>query len=68
MRLRTSFADQFLAQFITALSALKVGNPMLEATTHGPLSSEAACELGNMGIEECVNKKPVWTVVMDSPA
>ena len=37
-----AIADPFLAQFTTALSALKVGDPMLEATTHGPLSSEAA--------------------------
>ncbi len=35
-------ADPFLAQFTTALSALKIGDPMLEATTHGPLSTEAA--------------------------
>lgn len=37
-----SIADKFLAQFTTALSALKIGDPMLEATTHGPLSTEAA--------------------------
>ncbi|NMM11358.1 MAG: NAD-dependent succinate-semialdehyde dehydrogenase [Polaromonas sp.] len=37
-----SIADKFIEQFKTALSALKVGDPMLEATTHGPLSTEAA--------------------------
>lgn len=37
-----SIADKFIDQFKTALSALKAGDPMLEATTHGPLSTEAA--------------------------
>ena len=37
-----SIADQFLAKFRTALSALRVGDPMDEKTTHGPLSTEAA--------------------------
>jgi succinate-semialdehyde dehydrogenase / glutarate-semialdehyde dehydrogenase len=35
-------ADQFLSKFKTALEALQAGDPMLEATTHGPLSTEAA--------------------------
>jgi succinate-semialdehyde dehydrogenase/glutarate-semialdehyde dehydrogenase len=35
-------ADQFLAKFRAALAALKPGDPMDEATTLGPLSSEAA--------------------------
>jgi len=35
-------ADTFLAKFKTALEALKPGDPMLEATTLGPLSTEAA--------------------------
>jgi len=35
-------ADQFLAKFKAALEALKPGDPMLEATTQGPLSTEAA--------------------------
>jgi len=33
-------ADAFLAQFKTALQALKPGDPMDEHTTHGPLSTE----------------------------
>jgi succinate-semialdehyde dehydrogenase / glutarate-semialdehyde dehydrogenase len=37
-----SIADQFIDQFKTALSALKAGDPMLETTTHGPLSTEGA--------------------------
>lgn len=37
-----SVADAFLAQFTTALSKLKAGDPMDEATTHGPLSTEGA--------------------------
>lgn len=37
-----SIADAFMDQFKSALSLLKVGDPMLEATTHGPLSTEAA--------------------------
>lgn len=37
-----SIADEFLARFMSALEALKPGDPMDEATTHGPLSSEAA--------------------------
>lgn len=37
-----SVADAFLAKFKTALEALKPGDPITEATTHGPLSSEAA--------------------------
>jgi succinate-semialdehyde dehydrogenase/glutarate-semialdehyde dehydrogenase len=35
-------ADRFLAEFQTALAALKPGDPMDEATTLGPLSTEAA--------------------------
>jgi len=35
-------ADKFLARFQAALAALVPGDPMLEATTHGPLSTEAA--------------------------
>jgi succinate-semialdehyde dehydrogenase / glutarate-semialdehyde dehydrogenase len=37
-----SIADQFLAKFKAALALLQPGDPMLEATTHGPLSTEAA--------------------------
>jgi succinate-semialdehyde dehydrogenase/glutarate-semialdehyde dehydrogenase len=37
-----SVADQFLAEFKTALGKLKVGDPMNEKTTLGPLSTEAA--------------------------
>ena len=35
-------ADRFLAKFKTALEDLEPGDPMLEATTLGPLSTEAA--------------------------
>jgi succinate-semialdehyde dehydrogenase/glutarate-semialdehyde dehydrogenase len=35
-------ADRFLGKFQTALAALKPGDPMDEATTLGPLSTEAA--------------------------
>lgn len=35
-------ADKFLARFKTALEALKPGDPMIETTTLGPLSTEAA--------------------------
>ena len=35
-------ADRFLAKFKTALEALEPGDPMLAATTLGPLSTEAA--------------------------
>ncbi len=37
-----SVADRFLAKFKTALEALEPGDPMLESTTLGPLSTEAA--------------------------
>lgn len=37
-----SIADQFLAKFKAALEALKAGDPMIEETTHGPLSTEDA--------------------------
>src|SRR6185312_15422857 len=37
-----SIADKFLAEFKSALSALKPGDPMDPQTTHGPLSTEAA--------------------------
>ena len=37
-----SIADEFLARFKKALQALKPGDPMDTATTHGPLSSESA--------------------------
>ncbi len=35
-------ADKFLAEFKAALEALKPGDPMDEAVTHGPLSTEGA--------------------------
>jgi succinate-semialdehyde dehydrogenase/glutarate-semialdehyde dehydrogenase len=37
-----SIADEFLEKFKAALSLLKVGNPMDEATTKGPMSTESA--------------------------
>jgi len=37
-----SIADKFIERFQAALSALKAGDPLDEATTLGPLSSEAA--------------------------
>ena len=37
-----SIADVFLEKFKGALSVLKAGDPMLDATTQGPLSTEAA--------------------------
>jgi len=37
-----SVADKFLEKFQAALAALKTGDPLDEATTLGPLSSEAA--------------------------
>ncbi len=37
-----SLADKFLTAFKDALGALKAGDPLLEETTLGPLSSEAA--------------------------
>jgi succinate-semialdehyde dehydrogenase/glutarate-semialdehyde dehydrogenase len=37
-----SIADKFLQRFTAALTALKPGDPALETTTHGPLSTEAA--------------------------
>jgi succinate-semialdehyde dehydrogenase / glutarate-semialdehyde dehydrogenase len=37
-----SIADKFLAKFKAALQTLKPGDPMVEATTHGPLSTEDA--------------------------
>lgn len=36
-----SVADRFLAKFKTALEALEPGDPMVQATTLGPLSTEA---------------------------
>jgi len=37
-----AIADKFLAKFTVALEALKPGDPMIEATTHGPMSTESA--------------------------
>ncbi len=37
-----ALADPFLDKFQTALAALRPGDPMDEATTLGPLSTEAA--------------------------
>ena len=37
-----SIADEFLARFTAALNALQPGDPMDEATTQGPLSTEGA--------------------------
>jgi succinate-semialdehyde dehydrogenase/glutarate-semialdehyde dehydrogenase len=37
-----AIADEFITQFQGALNELKVGDPMDEKTTHGPLSTEAA--------------------------
>ena len=37
-----SIADEFLAKFTAALKELQPGDPMEEATTHGPLSTEGA--------------------------
>jgi len=47
-------ADRFLAMFKAALSDLRAGDPMDEATTLGPLSSEAALMLVLGQIERAV--------------
>ncbi len=44
--------DEFLEKFKTGLEKMKPGDPMQEATTLGPLSSESALE----GLEEQVRK------------
>ena len=55
-------ADRFLDKFQTALAALKPGDPMDEATTLGPLSTEAALVHLLDQVEEAVAKGA--TVVM----
>jgi succinate-semialdehyde dehydrogenase/glutarate-semialdehyde dehydrogenase len=55
-------ADQFLDKFQKALSVLKPGNPMDEATTLGPLSTEAALVQLLGQVEEAVAKGA--TVIM----
>src|SRR5664280_761638 len=55
-------ADRFLDKFQTALAALKPGDPMDEATTLGPLSTEAALVQLLDQVEEAVAKGA--TVVM----
>ena len=49
-------ADTFLDKFQTALAALKPGDPMDEATTLGPLSTEAALVQLLDQVEEAVAK------------
>jgi succinate-semialdehyde dehydrogenase / glutarate-semialdehyde dehydrogenase len=46
--------DQFLTMFRAALEALKIGDPLDEATTLGPLSSEAALILLLKQVDEAV--------------
>jgi succinate-semialdehyde dehydrogenase/glutarate-semialdehyde dehydrogenase len=51
-----AIADRFLEQFTAALSALTVGDPMDEKTTHGPLSTEAALLQLIKQVDEAVAK------------
>ncbi len=53
-------ADTFLDKFQTALAALKPGDPMDEATTLGPLSTEAALVQLLDQVEEAVARGPPW--------
>jgi succinate-semialdehyde dehydrogenase / glutarate-semialdehyde dehydrogenase len=46
--------NQFLTMFRTALESLKIGDPFDEATTLGPLSSEAALTLLLKQVDEAV--------------
>jgi succinate-semialdehyde dehydrogenase/glutarate-semialdehyde dehydrogenase len=50
-----ALADRFLAKFQTALAAFKPGDPMNEATTLAPLSTEAALEHLLEQVERAVN-------------
>ncbi len=49
-----SVADKFIARLQAALQDLKPGDPMLEATTQGPLSSEAALLLLQKQVDDAV--------------
>ena len=51
-----SIADAFIERFQRALSALQAGDPMDEATTLGPLSSEAALKQLLQQVEDAVAK------------
>ena len=51
-----SIADAFIERFQRALSALQAGDPMDEATTLGPLSSEAALKQLLKQVEDAVAK------------
>ena len=51
-----SIADKFIARFQAALAALEPGDPMDEATTLGPLSSEAALVELLAQVEDAVAK------------
>jgi succinate-semialdehyde dehydrogenase / glutarate-semialdehyde dehydrogenase len=50
-----SMLDKFLPRFIAAAKALKLGNPLDETVTLGPLSSDAALQLILRQITEAVN-------------
>ena len=50
-----SMLDTFLPRFVEAAKALKLGDPLDESVTLGPLSSDAALELIIHQIEEATN-------------
>jgi len=54
--LHEKIADQFLAAFAKQLQSAKMGDPLDETTTLGPLSSKAALERLNHQVETAVAK------------
>jgi len=54
--LHEKIADQFLAAFAKQLQSAKMGDPLDETTTLGPLSSKAALERLNQQVETAVAK------------
>jgi succinate-semialdehyde dehydrogenase/glutarate-semialdehyde dehydrogenase len=50
-----SMLDKFLARFIAAAEQLKLGNPLDESVTLGPLASDAALQLILRQIKEATN-------------
>lgn len=49
-------ADSFLSQFTEAFRQVKIGDPLDESTTLGPLSSKDALETLTKQVDEAVKK------------
>ena len=63
--LHEKIADAFLSKFTDAFKQVKIGDPLDESTTLGPLSSQDALETLTKQVNEAVKRARRYTMVVN---